>query len=119
MNASLPSSRRGLNLRLASHHAPAAYIGSLHQCQHLVAKTGGKFAPPPSHLADSLQSLSRAAGRPDWESIQDIDVPLLQHSLSRAIDAASLDALLASATHPHRKALAFQPQYVMPVIGLM
>ena len=106
LKASLPSSRGGLNLRLASLHAPAAYIGSLHQCQHLVAKIGGKFAPPPSHLADSLQSLSRAAGRPDWESIQDIDVPLLQHSLSRAIDAASLDALLASATHPRRKALA-------------
>ena len=54
----------------------------------------------------SLQSLVRAAGRPDWESIQDIDVPPFQHSLSRAIHEASFDALLASATHPRSKALA-------------
>ena len=48
----------------------------------------------------SLQSLVRAAGRPDWESIQDIDVPPFQQSLSRAIHETSFDALLASATHP-------------------
>ena len=67
----------------------------------------GWIAPPPTHLPYSLQSLARAAGRPDWESIQDIDVPPFQQSLSRAIDEASFDALLASATPPPpSKALA-------------
>lgn len=106
LKASLPSSLGGLNLRQASLHAPAAYIGSLHQCRHLVVEILGRIAPPPTHLPYSLQSLARAAGRPDWESIQDIDVPPFQHSLSRAIDETSFDALLASATHTRSKALA-------------
>ena len=38
--------------------------------------------------------------------IQDIDVPLSQHSLSRAIDQASIADLLATAAHPRSKALA-------------
>ena len=91
LKASLPSSLGGLNLRSASRHAPAAYIGSLHQCQALVTKIRGKFVPPPTLLAISLQSLSRAAGQPDWISIQEIDVPLQQHSLSRKIDEATFD----------------------------
>ena len=84
-------------LQSASRHAPAAYIGSLHQCQALVTKIRGKFIPPPTLLAISLQSLSRATGQPDWISIQKIDVPLQQHYLSRKIDEATFDFLLASA----------------------
>ena len=48
-------------------------------------------------LPDAIRSLALAATRPDWLSIHDIDVSLTQHSLSRAIDEASFDALLASA----------------------
>ena len=84
--ASLPSSLGGLNPRQASVHASAAYIGSLHQSRHRGGQNSGTDRPPPIHLPYSLQSLARAACRPDWESIQDIDVPLSQHSLSRAID---------------------------------
>ena len=71
----------------------------------LVIKIRGQFVPPPTLLAHSLQSLSRAAGRPDWDSTHDVDVPLLQHSLSRTIDEATFDILRASATHPRQKAL--------------
>ena len=49
----------GLNLRQTSVHASAAYISSLHQSRHLVAKILGRTAPPPIHLPDSLQSLAR------------------------------------------------------------
>ena len=76
LKASLPSSLGWLNLRQASVHASAAYIGSLHQSRHLVAKILGRTAP---------QSTFPTPSNP-WESIQDIDVPLSQHSLSRAID---------------------------------
>ena len=67
--ASLPSSLGWLNLRQASVHASAAYIGSLHQSRHLVAKILGRTAP---------QSTFPTPSNP-WESIQDIDVPLSQH----------------------------------------
>ena len=53
----------------------------------------------------SPDSLSRAAGRPDWDSTHDVDVPLLQHSLSRTIDEATFDIFRASAAHPRQKAL--------------
>ena len=106
LKASLPSSVGGLNLRQASVHDSAAYIGSLHQSRHLVAKILGRTAPPPIHLPYSLQSLARDACRPDWESIQDSDVPLSQHSLSRAIDEASFADLLATAANPRSKVLA-------------
>ena len=65
----------------------------------------GQSVPPPTLLAHSLQSLSRAAGRPDWDSTQDVDVPLLQHSLSLTIDEATFDILRASATHLRQKVL--------------
>ena len=45
LKASLPSSLGWLNLRQASVHASAAYIGSLHQSRHLVAKILGRTAP--------------------------------------------------------------------------
>ncbi|CAI8017508.1 hypothetical protein GBAR_LOCUS10620, partial [Geodia barretti] len=69
LKASLPSSLGWLNLRQASVHASAAYIGSLHQSRHLVAKILGRTAP---------QSTFPTPSNP-WESIQDIDVPLSQH----------------------------------------
>ena len=75
LKASLPSSLGGLNLRSGSCHAPAANIGSLHQCRLLVIKIRGQFVPPHTLLAHSLQSLSTAAGRPDWDSTHDVDVP--------------------------------------------
>ena len=106
LKASLPSSLGRLNLRQASVHASAAYIGSLHQSRHLVAKILRRTALPPIHLPYSLQSLARDACRPDWKFIQDIDVPLSQHSLSWAIDEASFADLLATAANPRSKALA-------------
>ena len=58
------------------------------------------------HLPGAIRSLALASARPDWSSIQGIDVPHSQHSLSRAIDEASFDALLDSALSVRFKALA-------------
>ena len=104
--ASLPSSLGGLNVRQALLHAPAAYISSFLQSRPLISRILGHSANPPVHLSDSITSLSQASARPDWVSIQDIDVPHSQHSLSRAIDEASFDTLLASAPNSRSKALA-------------
>ena len=104
--ASLPSSLGGLNVRQALLHAPAAYISSFLQSRPLISRILGHSANPPVHLSDSITSLSQASARPDWVSIQVIDVPHSQHSLSRAIDEASFDTLLASAPNSRSKALA-------------
>ena len=66
----------------------------------------GHAPQQPVHLPDTIRSLALAVTRPDWLSIQDIDIPLTQHSLSRAIDEASFDALVDSAPNPRSKALA-------------
>ena len=54
--------------------------------------------PEPSrHLTSSVSALAEAAKRPEWGSIEDIDVLLRQHALSNCIDEASLNLLLMSA----------------------
>ena len=100
LKASLPSSLGGLNLRQASLHAPAAYIGSLHQCRHLVVEILGRIAPPPTHLPYSLQSLlADLIGNPSRTSMfLPSNIPF--HG------PLSFVALLASATHTRSKALA-------------
>ena len=106
LKASLPSSLRGLNIRHAVLHAPAAYIVSFCQSQPLISGILGHAAKYLLHFSEALGSLHQAAGRPDWTFLQDVDVPLIQHCLSRAIDQASFDALLASAPDTRSRALA-------------
>ena len=81
-----------LNVRQASLHDPAAYFASFLQYRHLISRILGLTIEPSVHLPDTM-----AAARPDWSSIQDIDVPHSQHGLSQAIDEASFNALLDSA----------------------
>ena len=51
-------------------------------------------------------ALANAAARPEWSSLQDIDVPLRQHVLSRVIDEASFNVLIDSAPDTRSRALA-------------
>ena len=81
LKASLPSSSGGLNVRCATLHAPAAYIGSFSQAQPLVSDILGHLAKHPPLLPMALASLQQATARPDWVLLQDIDVPLTQHCL--------------------------------------
>ena len=98
LKASLPSSSG----RHAALHAPAAYIESFFQAQPLISSILAHSAKHPPLLATALDSLRR----PDWVLLQDIDVPLTQLCLSRAIDEASFDCLLASAADTQSRALA-------------
>ena len=47
------------------------------------------------------------ANRPEWTSADDVDIPIRQPCLSRAIDQANFDSLLGEAPDSPSKALAF------------
>ena len=53
-----------------------------------------------------MLSLADAAGRPDWQCLNDFNVPLSQHSLSLSIDKASYQNLLSAAPSICFRALA-------------
>lgn len=76
--ATLPSSRGGLNLREATLHAPAAFLSSSSQSLPLVTWILGDAAPASRDLGECISALADAAGRPDWYSFEDIDVPIYQ-----------------------------------------
>ena len=106
LKASLPSSLGGLNICQATLHAPAFFIGSVHQSESLICDILSVPAPTLNHLPQTICALSEAAGRPDWSSIENIDVPLRSNSLSHAIDDACFTALLASSPDIRSRALA-------------
>ena len=106
LKASLPCSLGGLNLRRAMLHAPAAYVGSLHQSNALIADILGHPPATSAHLPQCLVALANAAATPEWSSLQDIDVPLRQYVLSRVIDEASFNAHIDSAPDTRLRALA-------------
>ena len=64
--ATLPSSLGGLNLRLASIHAPAAFIGSLIRCQDLISRVLGQTPIESSHLQSTFLALVHNTTRPNW-----------------------------------------------------
>ena len=106
LKANLPSSLGRLNLRSASLHAPAAYLASSLASQSLVSKILGYPLDPSPHIIPTMSALATAAGCPDWQCPEDIDTPLHQRSLSRAIDEASFQHLLSSASSTRLRALA-------------
>ena len=106
LKASLPSSLGGLNIRQASLHAPAAFIGSFHQSEPLISEIQGHLARMPQHLPNTISALAKAAAQLEWLSIQCIDVSLHSHSLSRAVDESSYSLLLDSSPDVRSRALA-------------
>ena len=104
--ASLPSNHRGLNLRGATLHAPAAFIGSSHCAQPLVERILGYPPGPSPHMSPSVFALALAANQPAWSSLDSIDVSIRQKSLSVAIDDAVYNQLIASVPDTRHKALA-------------
>ena len=106
LKASLPSSRGGLNIRRATLHASAAYIGSLVQTRTLVTRILGRTPAPSPHLDSAVSALADAAKRPDWSSLEEIDVSCRQHPLSCCIDDAAYQQLLDIAPDTRSKTLA-------------
>ena len=62
------------------------------------------MAPP--HLPSAICALAQAAARPVWDSIQDINVQVIQCCLSHAVDEAQYVTLLADAPDSRARALA-------------
>ena len=54
----------------------------------------------------SLAALSEAAARPEWSSLEEVDVPLRQRPLSHCVDDATYNHLLTSAPDTRSRALA-------------
>ena len=104
--ATLPVSLGGLGFRLASSHASAAFISSVLKSAHLVAEILNRSPPPSPHSSDALLLLASAVDRPDWSSIEDIDVPVPQCHLSWAIDQARFESFLQKAPDVRSRALA-------------
>ena len=106
LKASLPCSLGGLGLRQALLHAPAAYIGSLEQCKPLISAMLGHPPALPCYIPECVSAVAESAGRPDWLSLGDVDVPITQHALSKLLDLALFDTVLDSAHDIRSRALA-------------
>ena len=100
-----PISLGGLGTRRASLHAPAAFLSCLDQSKELVLGILGCSRPASLHIMPSLQVLISGTGRDDWFSIENVDVPLKQHALSKVIDQASFNRILDEAPDTRTKAL--------------
>ena len=105
LKASLPVSMGGLGLRRALFYAPTAYIGSWQKCKPLISDILRHSPAPPSVFPGCVAALAASAGRPEWLSLQDIDVPLTQRALSKSVDLALFDTLLDSAPDSRSRAL--------------
>ena len=106
LKANLPCSLGGLNLRSAVLHAPAAYISSIINSLDLVSQILGYTPNLPLALPSAISSLARSARMTSWCSLEDIDVPLQQKTLSRLIDEACFNTLVESAPDVRSRALA-------------
>jgi hypothetical protein len=101
--ASLPINMGGMGIRSAVCHAPAAYIASRSSTKTLVSKiTGG--ATLDDQMLDSLARLRQWSGRDNWLTLENVDVPLTQHSLSQAIDSNLQEQLISSLSSAREKA---------------
>ena len=84
LKASLPSSLGGLNLRRASLHASAAFIGSLVLTEDLSDQVLDPDTSPCLHLSDTINLLALAANQPTLASSSPERVPCQTRSLSRS-----------------------------------
>ena len=74
----LPCSKGGLGLRSSHLHAPAAYLDTSVGSAPLVEDLVG-HSPPTSVCADeTVAFIALSAARPDWQSLNNIDVPPCQ-----------------------------------------
>ena len=72
----------------------------------MVEKILGVKPGTPGCLPSTVASLALAAGRPDWISVEDIDVPLCQRVLLATIDESNFDHLLATSTTTRQRTFA-------------
>ena len=78
LKASLPSSRCGINFRSAALHAPAAFIASASHSARLMGDMLGQSTIHLNSLLAALPALSETASKPDWLTLEDVNVALHQ-----------------------------------------
>ena len=86
LKSTIPVSLGGLGIRFASTHASAAYISSSIQSTNLVVGILNRSPLLSSHINSTLSHLTLVANWPNWSSTEEIDVPICQRRLCRAID---------------------------------
>ena len=89
----------------AFSHSLLLSFAYLDQSRDLVKGILGFFPPLFIHLSPP-KCLASAAHRPDWTSLDLVDVPLCQCFLSQAIDHAYFETLLRDSPNIHSKSLA-------------
>ena len=104
LKASLPSSHGGVNLRSASLHAPTDFMASSSHSKTLVGKMLKRAPGLSPHISFTVAALSFAAFRPDWQCLEDIDVPLGQYYRSPSMRSCLLS--LAPSTRARTQALS-------------
>ena len=62
---------------------------------------------PPPHISSAVSRLAIKSARLDWQSLDNIDVPLRQNCLSHVVDESCFQQLLNKAPTSHSRALAF------------
>ena len=82
---------------------------------HLVESMIRHSLSPSSHPDSAVAALSAAASRPDWQCLEDVDVPLKQHSLCITSDEALHPSLLLTA--PSTRACALALSSALPHVG--
>ena len=86
-------------------YAPTAFLASEFRSKILVENMLGYTLGLSPHSSSMVAALSEAASRLDWQSWEDVDLPLNQHSLSVAIDEALHQHLLSTAPSTRARAL--------------
>ena len=72
---------------------------------HLIGDMLGQSSILLGNLKAAIPALSSTATHPEWQTLEDIDVPLYRRHLSAAIDKAAQLRLLSTASSIHERAL--------------
>ena len=104
LKAALPTRLGGVGLRQASLHSSAIFLSSVAASSGLIASLSG-LEIPPSYIASALHSFGSATGINAASSLDDLDMPISQKSLSRLIDQSNYDHLLSISQDPRSRAL--------------
>ena len=98
LKASLLSNWSGINLCCAVLHAPAAFTSSTSRSVCQIGGMLGQSSTLLGNLISAIPALPTAASHPEWQTLEDIDVPLYQWHLSATIDKVVQLGLLSTAS---------------------
>ena len=83
----------------------SSFFASVVQSSSLMAAILGHSPSPSPSINFCISTLVSMANHPEWTSADDVDIPIHQHCLSRAIDQVNFDSLLGEAPDSRSKVL--------------